>query len=75
MLVFLIDAVTANGGIIACTGSQIVASAAYHHSTPVVVCASLHALTPSYIDQDTYLLSVSPEPVLPLRDSKTFLPS
>jgi translation initiation factor eIF-2B subunit beta len=55
-----VHAVTANGGIVAASGSRIIASAAKHHSTPVVVCASLHSLTPSYIDKDQNLRSTSP---------------
>ena len=45
----LILIVTRNGGAVAVTGSKIVALAADHHSTPVVVCASLNALTTELI--------------------------
>jgi translation initiation factor eIF-2B subunit beta len=48
----------------------VVASAAKHHSTPVVVCASLHALTPTYVDHDTYLLAISPQSVLNFKEGK-----
>lgn len=66
-------AVTANGGIVATTGTQIVCAAAKHHSTPVVVCSSLHALTPSYMhDTDAYLLCVSPQPVLSFENGDQF---
>ncbi len=68
MQVFLDSQVTTNGGIVACSGSNIVANAAKYHATPVVVCASLHSLTPTYIDQDRYLLSISPHSVVSFQD-------
>lgn len=39
-------AILANGGMFALTGSQLVATAARAHSTPVVVCAGQFKLTP-----------------------------
>jgi len=39
-------AILANGGMFAITGSQIAATAARAHSTPVVVCAGQFKLTP-----------------------------
>jgi translation initiation factor eIF-2B subunit beta len=57
-------AVTANGGVIAASGSQIACSAARHHSTPVVVCAPLHTLSPQYpYNTDDYNHCISPHPV------------
>lgn len=58
--------VTADGGLVAISGSHVVASAAKHHATPVVVCACLHSMTSSYLinDSDAYHLCVSPEKVL-----------
>jgi len=56
--------VTANGGLIACTGSRIVATAAKYHSTPVVVCIGLYKLSPQYpFDVEEYNLCVSPDQV------------
>ncbi|KAI9203971.1 uncharacterized protein BJ171DRAFT_507215 [Polychytrium aggregatum] len=57
-------AVTANGGLVTVGGSLIMASAAKHHSTPVVVCAGLYKLSPLYpYDTDIFNLCVSPDPV------------
>jgi translation initiation factor eIF-2B subunit beta len=56
--------VTANGGMVAVAGSHIVAAAAKHHSTPVVVCAPLHTLYPAYpYDTDEFNLCVSPHSI------------
>jgi translation initiation factor eIF-2B subunit beta len=64
-------AVTADGGLIALSGSHLVASAAKHHSTPVVVCASLYSMTASYLinDSDAYNLCISPEASYSFADS------
>src|SRR3954447_11297480 len=57
--------VLANGGLIAQSGSQIVATAAKHHSTPVVVCTGLYKLTPVYpYDEDSFNDLVAPDPVM-----------
>lgn len=55
-------AVTADGGLVAKCGSHVVACAAKHHSTPVVVCATLQTMTPNYMLNDTqaYNLCISP---------------
>ena len=58
-------AVTANGGLIAISGSHMMALAAKHHSTPVVVCTGLFKLSPLYPhDRDSFNLYVSPEKCL-----------
>ncbi|KAI8925806.1 hypothetical protein BC831DRAFT_459496 [Entophlyctis helioformis] len=54
-------AVLANGGVVAVSGSHIVASSAKHHSTPVVVLAGLHTISPTYpYDTGVFNLCVSP---------------
>jgi len=66
--------VTANGGLIACTGSRIVATAAKYHSTPVVVCIGLYKLSPQYpFDIEEYNLCVSPDQVYTYDEGKIFL--
>ncbi|ORX89536.1 translation initiation factor eIF-2B beta subunit [Basidiobolus meristosporus CBS 931.73] len=58
-------AVLANGGLIAVAGSQTIATAAKHHSTPVAVCTGLYKLSPQFpYDPDTLNMCVSPNPVL-----------
>ncbi|CAG8722275.1 4902_t:CDS:2, partial [Ambispora leptoticha] len=60
-----IHAVLANGGLIAVSGTQMVASAAKHHSTPVVVCTGLYKLSPLYpYDVDSFNDLVAPDSVL-----------
>ncbi|KAG9303727.1 hypothetical protein G9A89_018624 [Geosiphon pyriformis] len=60
-----IHAVLANGGLIAVSGTQMVAAAAKHHSTPVVVCTGLYKLSPLYpYDEDWFNDLVAPDPVL-----------
>ncbi|KAI8896116.1 hypothetical protein BC833DRAFT_528674 [Globomyces pollinis-pini] len=56
-------AVAANGGFIAIGGSKMLASAAKHHSTPVIVCAGLYTLIPSNEAID-YDLCISPSSVI-----------
>ncbi|KAG5459369.1 MAG: hypothetical protein BJ554DRAFT_231 [Olpidium bornovanus] len=41
-------AVLANGGVMAVTGTAMIAAAARAHSTPVVVCTGLYKLSPVY---------------------------
>jgi translation initiation factor eIF-2B subunit beta len=57
--------VTTSGGVLAPAGSQIVASAAMHHSTPVVVCVCTHSLTSEHLntDMNKYSHCISPENV------------
>ena len=58
-------AVLANGGLVAVTGSHLLAAAAKHHSTPVLVCTALYKLSPLFAyDSDTFNVSVSPHNVL-----------
>lgn len=58
-------AVTANGGLIAPTGSQLIASAAKHHSAPVCVVAGLYKLTPIYPENhETFNLIGNPDSIL-----------
>nr|CAG8542424.1 9984_t:CDS:2 [Entrophospora candida] len=72
-------AVLANGGLISVSGSQMVATAAKHHSTPVVVCTGLYKLSPLYpYDEDSFNDLVAPDPILgfeegDLIDKATFL--
>ncbi|CAG8548448.1 9092_t:CDS:2, partial [Cetraspora pellucida] len=58
-------AVLANGGLISVSGAQMVATAAKHHSKPVVVCTGLYKLSPLYpYDEDSFNDLVAPDPVL-----------
>ena len=59
-------AILANGGMIAITGSLMVANAAKEHSTPVVVCAGQFKLTPLWNLHHQYsaLDYADPSPVL-----------
>ncbi|KAI9316429.1 hypothetical protein BX666DRAFT_2019483 [Dichotomocladium elegans] len=58
-------AVLANGGLVAVTGSQLLATAAKHHSTPVLVCTALYKLSPVFAyDADTFNITVAPNSVL-----------
>ena len=58
-------AVLANGGLIAISGSHMMASAAKHHSIPVVVCTGLYKLSPLYpYDEDSFNVSMNPDSIL-----------
>lgn len=58
-------AVLANGGLVAVTGSHLIAAAAKQHSTPVLVCTALYKLSPLFAyDSDTFNVTVSPHNVL-----------
>ncbi|RUS28302.1 translation initiation factor eIF-2B beta subunit [Jimgerdemannia flammicorona] len=58
-------AVLANGGLVAVGGTQMVAAAAKHHATPVLVCTALYKLSPLYpYDEDYFNVCVAPDPVL-----------
>ncbi|RUS20930.1 hypothetical protein BC937DRAFT_94001 [Endogone sp. FLAS-F59071] len=58
-------AVLANGGLVAVGGTHMVAAAAKHHATPVLVCAALYKLSPLYpYDEDYFNMCVAPDPVL-----------
>jgi translation initiation factor eIF-2B subunit beta len=68
-LVIRPNQVTANGGLIAPSGCRIIASAANHYSTPVVVLAGLYKLSPIYpIDEDSLNLFTTPEHVYPFKE-------
>lgn len=59
-------AVMANGGLISRSGVQIIATAAVHHSVPVIVCAGLYKLAPLYpYDVDSFNLHVGPDAIIP----------
>ncbi len=58
-------AVMANGGLIASTGTHLVALAAREKSVPVVVCSGLYKLTPLYpLDQDSFNDRLAPSDIL-----------
>ncbi|KAF9437959.1 Translation initiation factor eIF-2B subunit beta [Entomortierella beljakovae] len=58
-------AVLANGGLVAISGTHMMAAAAKHHSTPVVVCTGLYKLSPLYPhDEDTFNVAFNPDSVL-----------
>ncbi|KAJ1953304.1 GCD complex subunit gcd7 [Linderina pennispora] len=64
-------AVMANGGLIAASGTHMVAAAARHHSTQVVVCTGLYKLSPLFpFDDDRFNAIVSPDAVLPYSDGE-----
>ncbi|KAI9502558.1 GCD complex subunit gcd7 [Coemansia spiralis] len=61
--------VMANGGLIATSGTHMIAAAARHHSTQVVVCAGQYKHSPSFpFDDDRFNTLVSPDAVLPYRE-------
>lgn len=58
-------AVLANGGLIAVSGSNNLASAARYHHVPVAVCTGLYKLSPLQpFDDDIYNLCVCPDSVV-----------
>ena len=62
-------AVLANGGLVAQSGSSMVAAAARYHHIPVVVCTGLYKLSPVQpFDEDMFNLCVSPDPVFRYAD-------
>ena len=59
-------AVTANGGLIAMAGSEMVAAAARHYSIPVCVVTGMYKLSPVYPENhDSFNLFGPPDSVLP----------
>lgn len=65
VLTINISVVLANGGLVAVTGSQMVAAAAKHHATPVLVCTALYKLSPLFpYDIDLFNVCVTPDQVL-----------
>ncbi|KAF9926459.1 GCD complex subunit gcd7 [Linnemannia zychae] len=58
-------AVLANGGLVAISGTHMMAAAAKHHSIPVVVCTGLYKLSPLYpYDEDSFNVMFNPDSVL-----------
>src|SRR3954467_15991099 len=58
-------AVLANGGLVAVSGTELLASAAKHHATPVIVCTALYKLSFSYpYDEDALNVCLPPDEVL-----------
>lgn len=63
-------AVTANGGLIAMAGSEMVAAAARHYSIPVCVVTGMYKLSPVYPENhDSFNLFGPPDVVLPFDQS------
>lgn len=59
----------ANGGLVAVTGSHLIAAAAKHHSTPVLVCTALYKLSPLFAyDVDTFNITVAPNAILDFQE-------
>lgn len=59
-------AVTANGGLIAMAGSEMVAASARHYSIPVCVVSGMYKLSPVYPENhDSFNLFGPPDAVLP----------
>lgn len=57
--------VLANGGLIAFSGSSMIAAAARYHHTPVVVCTGLYKLSPLQpSDEDMGNLCVRPDSIM-----------
>ncbi|KAJ2725978.1 GCD complex subunit gcd7 [Coemansia sp. Benny D115] len=64
-------AVMANGGLIAASGSHMIAAAARHHSTQVVVCAGQYKQAPSFpFDDDRFNTLMAPDSVLTYGDGR-----
>ncbi|CAO3577731.1 unnamed protein product [Absidia cylindrospora] len=62
-------AVLANGGLVAVTGTHLIAAAAKHHSTPVLVCTALYKLSPLFAyDVDTFNITVAPNGILDFQE-------
>ncbi|KAI8885995.1 nagb/rpia/CoA transferase-like protein [Backusella circina FSU 941] len=58
-------AVLANGALVSVSGSHLLAAAAKHHSTPVLVCTALYKLSPLFAyDADAFNVTVPPQNVL-----------
>lgn len=64
-------AVTANGGLIAPSGYQLITNAAAHHSTPVCVVTGLYKLSPIFPENHkSYNLLSNPSSILPFADGR-----
>lgn len=58
--------VMANGGILAVTGSRLLATCAHHHATPVVVLAAMFKLSPCFpANEELYYEPIHPSTLLP----------
>ncbi|KAI7906221.1 uncharacterized protein BX663DRAFT_535031 [Cokeromyces recurvatus] len=62
-------AVLANGALVSVSGSHLLAAAAKHHSTPVLVCTALYKLSPlfAYV-ADAFNVTVSPQNVMSFQE-------
>lgn len=63
----------ADGGLMAVSGCHAVALAAKHHSVPVIVCAAMYKLCPTYpcsYEQDMLNHLHSPATILPYSDAQ-----
>ncbi|KAG1395452.1 hypothetical protein G6F58_011926 [Rhizopus delemar] len=62
-------AVLANGALVSVSGSHLLAAAAKHHSTPVLVCTALYKLSPLFAyDADAFNVTVPPQNVLSFQE-------
>ncbi|KAG1049057.1 hypothetical protein G6F46_010470 [Rhizopus delemar] len=62
-------AVLANGALVSVSGSHLIAAAAKHHSTPVLVCTALYKLSPLFAcDADAFNVTVPPQNVLSFQE-------
>ncbi|KAI8079091.1 uncharacterized protein B0P05DRAFT_542286 [Gilbertella persicaria] len=62
-------AVLANGALVSVSGSHLLASAAKHHSTPVLVCTALYKLSPLFAyDAAAFNITVSPQNVMSFQE-------
>jgi translation initiation factor eIF-2B subunit beta len=58
-------ALMANGGLIAGSGTHLIAAAAKYHHIPVVVCTGLFKLSPLQpYDEDSFNLCIRPDPIV-----------
>jgi len=58
-------AVMANQALLSQSGVQIIATAAVHHSVPVIVCSGLYKVAPLYpYDVDSDNLHVGPDAIM-----------
>jgi translation initiation factor eIF-2B subunit beta len=72
----------ANGGLVAVTGSRMIAACAAQFSTPVVILSALYKLTPSFpANPDIFCEPISPaalvsydDPILVSGNVKVFCP-
>jgi translation initiation factor eIF-2B subunit beta len=63
--------VLANGGIVGINGSQLISSAAKHHSTPVVVLSELYKLSVEYpFNVEAFHVELSPQSILKFEEGK-----